>query len=104
MRKRGMMLAIAFCLACCTFVLADEKEDQAVEAIRKIAVNVRYRPDAEQANGSVFLAGAKVTDAVLKEVKQLHSLRVLVLADTNVTDEGLKEIKELTKLISLSLN
>jgi internalin A len=39
------------------------------------------------------LTGTKVTDAGVKELKVLKSLEVLFLTGTKVTDEGVKELK-----------
>src|SRR5215471_16010582 len=43
----------------------------------------------------VNLPLSKVTDADLKELKELKSLQYLSLSFTKVTDAGLKELKEL---------
>ena len=44
----------------------------------------------------------KVTDAVVKDLKNLPALRELFLNDTAVTDKGAKELAGLDKLQSLS--
>jgi hypothetical protein len=44
-----------------------------------------------------------VTDAGLKELKDLQQLRSLSLGDTQVTDAGLKELKGLKRLFLLYL-
>jgi len=44
-----------------------------------------------------------VTDAGLKELKDLKQLASLDLAHTGVTDAGLKELKDLKQLTSLYL-
>jgi hypothetical protein len=48
-------------------------------------------------------AGARVTDAGLKNLNRLTRLQSLSLARTNVTDAGLMHIKGLTKLQYLGL-
>ncbi len=49
------------------------------------------------------LWGTKVSDVGMKELKELKSLQLLDLNQTNVTDAGLKELKKLTNLQSLNL-
>src|SRR5262245_37392912 len=51
----------------------------------------------------VDLDTTKVTDAGLRELKELKSLQLLNLSGTKVTDAGLKELKELKSLRSLYL-
>src|SRR5438270_435213 len=58
--------------------------------------------DLEQLT-SLYLAYTKVTDAGMKELKDLKQLTSLNLAETNVTDAGLKELKHLKQLTSLNL-
>jgi hypothetical protein len=50
------------------------------------------------------LLSTKMTDAGLKELKDLTHLQELVLGNTKVTDDGLKELKELNCLKKLSFN
>lgn len=45
----------------------------------------------------------KITDAGLKHIKELNSLRSLKLEDTNITDAGIKELVELDNLTRLQL-
>ena len=49
------------------------------------------------------LGGTQVTDAGLKELKDLKNLTSLDLGGTQVTDAGLKELKDLKNLTSLDL-
>ncbi len=49
-------------------------------------------------------AGTSLTDAGLKELKELKNLTALVLLATQVTDAGLIELKELKNLSSLDLS
>ena len=51
----------------------------------------------------VDLSGTRITDAGLKDLKELKGLRVLSLAGTRITDAGLKDLKELKGLRVLSL-
>ncbi len=51
----------------------------------------------------LYLDGTEVTDAGLKELKELKNLQTLRLIDTAVTDAGLKELKELKNLQLLTL-
>src|SRR5437870_178159 len=52
---------------------------------------------------SLNLGWAKVTDVGLKELKHLKQLTTLYLGGTKVTDAGLKELKDLKQLTSLNL-
>jgi hypothetical protein len=49
---------------------------------------------------SLFLVGTQVTDAGLKELKQLKNLDTLYIGDTQVTDVGMKELKDVKTLTS----
>jgi hypothetical protein len=49
------------------------------------------------------LCQTQVTDAGLKELKDLKNLTALDLCDTKVTDEGLKELKDFKNLATLQL-
>jgi internalin A len=51
----------------------------------------------------VSFFGVKVTNAGLEHLKELTSLRSLVLSDTQVTDAGFVHLKGLTSLESLVL-
>jgi hypothetical protein len=51
----------------------------------------------------LYLVFTKVTDAGLKELKELHGLRKLSLAGTRLVGEGLKELKDLKNLRELKL-
>jgi len=51
-----------------------------------------------------FPSSASVSDADLKVLKELTSLKTLNLDSTNITDEGLKELKEFATLESLTLS
>jgi hypothetical protein len=53
---------------------------------------------------SLSLFGTKITDAELKELAKLTSLQTLDLGQTNVTGAGLKELAELKNLQTISLN
>src|SRR5205085_650333 len=52
---------------------------------------------------TLVLWRTKVTNAGLKELKDLKSLKVLDLKETKVTDAGLKELKQLKSLQTLDL-
>ena len=51
----------------------------------------------------IDLFGAKITDEGLSEIKDLKGLTYLNLGDTQVTDRGLKELKNLTSITHLDL-
>jgi hypothetical protein len=50
----------------------------------------------------LILWATSVTDAGLKEVKDLTDLQTLNLSDTRVTDAGMKELKGLKNLRALN--
>src|SRR5207302_796007 len=52
---------------------------------------------------SLNLGDKQVTDAGLKDMQELKQLTTLNLGDTKVTDAGLKELKDLKQLTSLNL-
>src|SRR5262245_43689286 len=83
---------------------AESTEDRAVKAVEQW--HGRVTRD-EQKEGKpvvgVDLAGTKVTDAGLKELKDLPSVQTLNLSDTQVTAAGLKELAAFKQLQSLSL-
>ncbi len=73
---------------------ADEAEDRAAEAIRKAGGKVERD---ERAPGrpviGVNLGFTQVTDAGLKELKELKALRSLSLNGTRVTPAGVAELE-----------
>ena len=69
-------------------------EAAAVRAIKKVGGRVEV--DADRPGKpvvAVILRSTKVTDAALKELKELKSLQTLDLSDTKVTDAGLKDLR-----------
>src|SRR5262245_64969312 len=79
-------------------------EAGAVKAIEKLGGQVT-RDDKQPGNPivGVGLNYRKVTDAELKQLKELKSLRRLAIGYTEVTDAGLKELIGLKDLRSLLL-
>jgi internalin A len=79
-------------------------EAAAVKAVEKLGgrVIVDTKRPGKPVVG-VDLDRTKVTDAALKELKELKSLRKLDLTNTKVTDAALKELKELKSLEVLFL-
>jgi CHAT domain-containing protein/tetratricopeptide (TPR) repeat protein len=73
-------------------------EIAAVEAVRKLGGQVTFEPLL-----TVNFNGIRLTDAGLKELKELKSLERLGLNGTQVTDAGLKELRELKSLQDLDL-
>ena len=53
---------------------------------------------------ALYLSGAAVTDAGLKELASLKNLTTLDLSATKVTDAGLKELTALKNLAALILS
>jgi hypothetical protein len=80
-------------------------EVAAVEAIEKLGGQVT-RDDKQPAKPvvAVVFRHSQVTDAGLKQLKELKSLQALDLYGTQVTDAGLKELKELENLQTLDLS
>src|SRR5437763_378180 len=77
-------------------------EAAAVKAIEKLGGQVTV--DADRPGKPVVgvdLWRTEVTDAELKELKELKGLQTLDLRETKVTDAGLKELIELQRLTSL---
>jgi len=108
---------------------ADEAVDKAVQAIEKLGGEVtrdesapgkpvtlvnltdKQVTDADlkvlaplKSLKTLILDNTKVTDAGLKQVAGLRSLQVLGLSDTKVTDAGLKQLATLTSLQRLILS
>src|SRR5438309_8637075 len=80
-------------------------EASAVKAVEKLGGTVT-RDDKLPGKPviGVNLAGTQVTDAGLKELKDLKQLTTLYLNNTTVTDAVGKELKELKELTTLYLN
>jgi len=76
-------------------------QEKAVNAIRGLGGQIIM--GAELPGCLVDLGDTKITDAGLKELKELKSLQGLDLRGTNITDAGLKELKELQRLRWLDL-
>lgn len=82
--------------------LADESS--ALKAIEKVEGKVtRDEVTPGMPVTAIELAGPRVTDAILKELKEFKQLQILGLGATGVTDAGLKELKELKELQTLLL-
>jgi hypothetical protein len=119
----GKILAFVCCLGLGLTVApvrADDAEDKAVAAIKKICASAACLGGEcglfirdEMAAGKLVIGvhlsiatgwrGAGETDAGMKGLKELKSLQTLVLTYTQVTDAGLKELKELTNLRSADI-
>jgi len=80
------------------------REDKIVKAIEALGGRVvRAKTLPGRPVHGVDLSGTKVTDAGMKDVKELNGLRILSLKGTRITDAGMKELKELNSLRVLSL-
>ena len=108
MRQIALLMMLAVCLAGCGQPAARQpsgQEEKAVKAIESLGGKVTRdeklsgRPVVE-----VNLGGTKITDAGLKELKELKGLRALNLTSTQITDAGVKDLKELRGLRFLALN
>jgi len=94
MRHIAFLLSLAVCLAGCGQKPADP-EEKAVNAILKLGGKVTRDEELPGWPVSiVILGGPRVTDAGLKELKELKGLQTLYLWDTRITDAGLKELEQ----------
>src|SRR2546429_655862 len=100
---RTMLVGAVMLLACLSGA-ARADEASAVKAVEKLGGKVT-RDDKLPGKPviGVNLAGTKVTDGDLKELKDLKQLTTLYLNMTGVTDAGLQELQHLKQLTSLSL-
>jgi hypothetical protein len=79
-------------------------EDHAIKVVRGLGGSVVYRePEPDGPVVWVILKGTGVTDAELRELAGLQSLRYLDLCSTKVTDAGMKELAVLQQLRELYL-
>src|SRR5207237_1146037 len=100
---RTMLVGAVMLLACLSGA-ARADEASAVKAVENLGGKV-YRDDKLPGKPviGVHLHEIWVTDAGLKELKDLKQLTTLGLSHTQVTDAGLKELADLKQLTSLSL-
>src|SRR5205807_667167 len=101
---RTMLVGAVMLLACLSGA-ARADEASAVKAVEKLGGKVT-RDDKlrDKPVIAVNLTGTQVTDAGLKELKDLKQLTTLDLTDAVVTDAGLEELKHLKQLTTLNLN
>ena len=108
-RYFALLLPVVACLSGCSRNQVaweqSAQEEKAVQAIEALGGKVKRdeklpgRPVVE-----VNLGGTKVTDAGLKDLKELKGLLHLDLGGTQITDAGLKELKELKGLQTFDLS
>src|SRR5437870_2879959 len=100
---RMVLVGVGLLLACLSGA-ARADEASAVKAVENLGGKVT-RDDKLPGKPviGVNLGGTKVTDAGLKELKQVKQLTDLNLDDTPVTDAGLKELKHFKQLTALDL-
>ena len=108
-RYFALLLPVVACLSGCSRNQVaweqSAQEEKAVKAIEALGGKVTRdeklpgRPVVQ-----VNLGGTKITDAGLKELKELKGLRALNLTSTQITDAGLKDLKELRGLRFLALD
>src|SRR5207249_1913533 len=84
-------------------VLRTLREVELLHALSRTLAREGRRPTDAAEVVSLDLSGTPVTDAGLKELKNLTKLEWLSLAGTRVTSAGLKELKELKGLKELVL-
>ena len=108
-RYFALLLPVVACLSGCSRNQVaweqSAQEEKAVKAIEALGGRVTRdeklpgRPVVE-----VDLGKTEVTDAGLKDLKELKGLRTLNLSRTKITDTGLKDLKELRGLRFLALD
>ena len=100
---RTMLVGAVMLLACLSGA-ARADEASAVKAVEKLGGKVT-RDDKLPGKPVIGVSFnfKPVTDAGLKELKDLKQLTSLNLDNTKVTDAGLKELKDLKQLTSLNL-
>jgi hypothetical protein len=106
MRQIALLLSLAVCLAGCGKKQA-EQEEKAVNAILKLGGKVardESLPGRPVVVVYFYPSQPQMTDAGLKELKELKGLQRLYLGGTQITDAGLKELKELKGLQGLWLD
>ena len=91
---RTMLIGAVMLLACLSGA-ARADEASAVKAVEKLGGKVT-RDDKLPGKPviGVNLAGTKVTDAGLKELKDLKQLTYLQLGHTGVTDDGVADLQK----------
>src|SRR5262249_11471266 len=103
MTAAALLLALAPWMAVC--IRADEAEDKAVKAIKKLGGELtRDETAKDKPIVSVTLVGTNVTNTGLKELGGLKQRQTLTLSYTEVRDEGLKELGGLKQLRTLDLS
>src|SRR5262245_27487388 len=92
-------------VACGAVALADEAEDRAEAAIKKIGGKVT-RDDKIASNPVAFvnMSATKVTDLDLVHFRSFKKLRRLNLTFGEITDQGLENLQELKELEWLEMN
>ena len=104
MRHIALLVFLAVGLAGCGQSQA-VREERAVNAVLKLGGDMTR--DEELPGRPVVIVrlhGPKVTNASLKDLKELKGLQLLDLGHTQITDAGLKDLKELKHLQQLDLN
>ena len=90
-------------------VVADDKPLIADPIVEKAIRRSLNKPTGELTEADLekvtrlFLNGAQITDAGLKEVAKLQNLTRLYLSDTKITDAGLKDVAKLQQITVLYL-
>jgi internalin A len=99
----GMLVAFLLALLFTGCGSPAEEDTQAVDGVVALGGKI-LRDDNMPGKPVISVEFTKVTDAGLKEVAGLKSLKTLNLAGTQVTDVGLKELAGLQRLATLNLS
>src|SRR5438093_293949 len=99
------VVVLAVALMAVELVSADDAEDKALAAIKKLSGRI-VRDDKKPGRPvvSLSLGSTNATDPDLKELTGLTELQTLDLGGTKVTDAGLKDLAGFQQLHSLDLS
>src|SRR2546428_10810193 len=74
----------------------DKEEDQALPAVERLGgEGVRDEKDPARPIVKIDLSRTKASDADLRKIARVRSIRSLILWNTRITNEGLKELAAL---------
>ena len=103
-RHIALLLSLAVGLAGCGREPSDPAEKSASAILKLGGVVSRDKKLPGRPVVGVDLSGNKITDAGLKDLKDLTGLQWLDLTVNKISDAGLKDLKDLKGLQTLSLS